>query len=160
LFPKVAATVHHGGAGTTTAALRAGKPTIITPVFADQWDFSRMVRDLNVGVGFDKQFQKISWQELGDAICQCTQDESIIKNATELGEKLRIENGAKKAKELIEDFWEKYGEKGEFHNHFPGPTTKTTGRRYFLWLGGAVVVGALGWGVAKIVQPMVSTLRS
>src|SRR4051794_4560574 len=35
LFPQMAAVVHHGGAGTTAAALRAGVPAIITPLFAD-----------------------------------------------------------------------------------------------------------------------------
>jgi sterol 3beta-glucosyltransferase len=36
LFPQVAAVVHHGGAGTTATALRAGKPTIICPLLGDQ----------------------------------------------------------------------------------------------------------------------------
>lgn len=37
LFPRVAAVVHHGGAGTTAAALRAGVPQIIVPHLADQF---------------------------------------------------------------------------------------------------------------------------
>ncbi len=36
LFPMVGATVHHGGAGTTAAALSAGKPAVIVPCFGDQ----------------------------------------------------------------------------------------------------------------------------
>ena len=36
LFPRMAAVVHHGGAGTTAAGLRAGVPSIIVPFFADQ----------------------------------------------------------------------------------------------------------------------------
>ena len=36
LLPKVAAVVHHAGAGTTAATLRAGVPSVPTPVFADQ----------------------------------------------------------------------------------------------------------------------------
>src|SRR5258708_9892738 len=36
LFPRVAAAVHHGGAGTTAAALRAGVPSVVVPFFADQ----------------------------------------------------------------------------------------------------------------------------
>jgi sterol 3beta-glucosyltransferase len=36
LFPHVAAVVHHGGAGTTGAGLRAGKPTLIVPFISDQ----------------------------------------------------------------------------------------------------------------------------
>jgi UDP:flavonoid glycosyltransferase YjiC (YdhE family) len=37
LFPRVAAVVHHGGAGTTAAALRAGAPQIIVPHMGDQF---------------------------------------------------------------------------------------------------------------------------
>jgi len=36
LFPKMAAIVHHGGAGTTAAALRAGIPSVVVPFFGDQ----------------------------------------------------------------------------------------------------------------------------
>ncbi|WP_370686573.1 nucleotide disphospho-sugar-binding domain-containing protein, partial [Streptomyces viridochromogenes] len=36
LFPRVAAVVHHAGAGTTAAALRAGAPSVPVPVTADQ----------------------------------------------------------------------------------------------------------------------------
>src|SRR5262249_52477086 len=37
LFPRVAAVVHHGGAGTTAAAMRAGAPQIIVPHMGDQF---------------------------------------------------------------------------------------------------------------------------
>src|SRR5262249_47067348 len=36
LFPRVAAVVHHGGAGTTLAAARAGAPQVLVPMFSDQ----------------------------------------------------------------------------------------------------------------------------
>jgi UDP:flavonoid glycosyltransferase YjiC (YdhE family) len=36
LFPRTAAAVHHGGAGTTAAALRAGVPSVVVPFMADQ----------------------------------------------------------------------------------------------------------------------------
>ncbi|OWY59323.1 UDP-glucose--sterol glucosyltransferase, partial [cyanobacterium TDX16] len=36
LFPRMATVVHHGGAGTTAAGLRAGKPSVICPFIADQ----------------------------------------------------------------------------------------------------------------------------
>lgn len=50
LFPRVAAAVHHGGAGTTTVALRAGTPQIVAPQLYDQHYFARRVSDLGVGV--------------------------------------------------------------------------------------------------------------
>lgn len=36
LFPRVAATIHHGGAGTTHEALRSGVPSVVTPIGTDQ----------------------------------------------------------------------------------------------------------------------------
>jgi UDP-glucoronosyl and UDP-glucosyl transferase len=36
LFPRMAGVIHHGGAGTLAAGLRAGVPTVIKPFFGDQ----------------------------------------------------------------------------------------------------------------------------
>jgi vancomycin aglycone glucosyltransferase len=49
LFPRVAAVVHHGGAGTTAAAARAGTPQVITPMFSDQFYWASRIVDLGVG---------------------------------------------------------------------------------------------------------------
>jgi vancomycin aglycone glucosyltransferase len=49
LLPRVAAIVHHGGAGTTAAAARAGVPQVITPMFSDQFYWADRVVDLGLG---------------------------------------------------------------------------------------------------------------
>lgn len=49
LFPQMAAVVHHGGAGTTAAALRAGVPAVVVPHFADQFFWARQVARLGAG---------------------------------------------------------------------------------------------------------------
>ncbi|HHY56580.1 MAG TPA: glycosyltransferase family 1 protein [Chloroflexi bacterium] len=49
LFPQVAAVVHHGGVGTTAAALRAGAPQIVIPFSADQPLWAEMVSRRGVG---------------------------------------------------------------------------------------------------------------
>jgi vancomycin aglycone glucosyltransferase len=49
LFPRVAAVVHHGGAGTTTAATRAGVPQVVVPQMYDQHYFAARVNELGVG---------------------------------------------------------------------------------------------------------------
>lgn len=49
LFPRVAAVVHHGGAGTTTVAARAGSPQVVIPQMYDQHYWSRRVHDLGIG---------------------------------------------------------------------------------------------------------------
>ena len=49
LFPRVAAVVHHGGAGTTTAAARAGVPQVVTPQDGDQPYWASRVAELGIG---------------------------------------------------------------------------------------------------------------
>ncbi len=48
LFPRMAAIVHHGGAGTTAAALRAGKPSFVVPYMSDQPFWASRLFDLGV----------------------------------------------------------------------------------------------------------------
>ena len=55
LFGRVAAVVHHGGAGTTTTATRAGAPQVVMPQWADQPYWASRVADLGVGVAYDVQ---------------------------------------------------------------------------------------------------------
>jgi vancomycin aglycone glucosyltransferase len=50
LFPRVAAVIHHGGAGTTAAVARAGVPQVITPMFSDQFYWGRRIATLGVGI--------------------------------------------------------------------------------------------------------------
>jgi vancomycin aglycone glucosyltransferase len=49
LFPRVAAVVHHGGAGTTAAAARAGAPQVVAPMFADQFYWADRIVALGLG---------------------------------------------------------------------------------------------------------------
>ncbi|MDZ4113416.1 MAG: glycosyltransferase [Brevundimonas sp.] len=53
LFPRVAAVVHHGGAGTATAAARAGAPQVVVPQVADQPYWAGRVADLGVGIAHE-----------------------------------------------------------------------------------------------------------
>ncbi len=50
LFPRVAAVVHHGGAGTTTVAARAGVPQLLIPQMYDQPYWAQRVEALGIGV--------------------------------------------------------------------------------------------------------------
>lgn len=49
LFRRVFAVVHHGGAGTTAAAMAAGKPSVIVPFFGDQFFWGAMVQKVGAG---------------------------------------------------------------------------------------------------------------
>ncbi|MFJ1936544.1 glycosyltransferase [Kitasatospora sp. NPDC088160] len=53
LFGRVAAVVHHGGAGTTTTATRAGAPQVVVPQTADQPYWAGRVARLGIGVALD-----------------------------------------------------------------------------------------------------------
>ncbi|GAA1880806.1 glycosyltransferase [Streptantibioticus ferralitis] len=53
LFARVAAVVHHGGAGTTTTATRAGTPQVVVPQAADQPYWAGRVADLGIGTAHD-----------------------------------------------------------------------------------------------------------
>ncbi|MFJ2770971.1 glycosyltransferase [Streptomyces sp. NPDC087300] len=53
LFPRVAAVVHHGGAGTTTAAALAGAPQVLVPQIADQPHWAARVAELGIGAAHE-----------------------------------------------------------------------------------------------------------
>ncbi|MDZ7910268.1 MAG: glycosyltransferase [Rhodococcus sp. (in: high G+C Gram-positive bacteria)] len=66
VLPRCAAVVHHGGAGTTAAAMRAGLPMVICTVTADQPFWGARVTEL--GVGRAMKLSEISAQKLADAL--------------------------------------------------------------------------------------------
>ncbi|MDT8302253.1 MAG: glycosyltransferase [Sedimentisphaerales bacterium] len=101
LFPRVTAVVHHGGAGTTAAGLRAGRPTIICPFFGDQPYWGQLVYSLGVGSKPIPQ-KKMTVEKLAAAIREVTTDQKIRQNAESLGEKIRNEDGVANAVAIIE----------------------------------------------------------
>lgn len=92
LFRHVSAVVHHGGAGTTAAGLRAGAPTIIVPHMADQPYWGRRVQALGVGTAPIRR-QDLNATTLATAIQQATKDASIRQAAEQLSHKLLAEDG-------------------------------------------------------------------
>ena len=96
LFPKVAAVIHHGGAGTTGAALRAGKPTVICPFIGDQPFWGRRVAELGVGPSPIPQV-RLTAERLANAIKSAVTDDNIRQRAAFLGETIRAENGVERA---------------------------------------------------------------
>jgi sterol 3beta-glucosyltransferase len=101
LFPCVAAVVHHGGAGTTAAGLRAGKPTIICPFMGDQPFWGRRVQELGVGTAPIPQKQ-LTVEALSKSIRTAVSDVEMQCRAAELGEKIRTEDGVGQAVKIIQ----------------------------------------------------------
>ena len=101
LFPRVAAVVHHGGAGTTAAGLRAGIPTVIIPFFGDQGFWGQRVADLGVGTAPIPRKQ-LTVERLAQAIQTAVDDRPMRQRAASLGEKIRAEDGVANAVEIIQ----------------------------------------------------------
>ena len=103
LFPRMAAVVHHGGAGSTAAGLRAGVPSILIPHFGDQPFWANRVEGLGVGPkGILRH--RLMPENLADAIVEATTNPDIEHKAAELGKKIQAEDGVSKAVELIEAY--------------------------------------------------------
>ncbi len=100
LFPRVAAVIHHGGAGTTAAGLRAGVPSIITPFFGDQSFWGQRVADLGIGVKPIPR-KKLTVEGLAQAIQAVMTDQPMRQRAADLGTKIREEDGIARAIEII-----------------------------------------------------------
>lgn len=100
LFPRMAAVVHHGGAGTTAAGLRAGKPTLICPFFGDQPFWGERVRQLGLGPAPIPQ-KKLTTAKLAEALTALTTDVSFRQRAEAMGQTLRAENGVAQAVNLL-----------------------------------------------------------
>ncbi len=103
LFPRLAAVVHHGGAGTTAASLRAGVPTIIVPHMADQPFWGQRVEALGVGPRALPR-PKLTAPNLAAAIRTATSDAQMKQRATELGAAIRAENGMQTALDFLERY--------------------------------------------------------
>jgi sterol 3beta-glucosyltransferase len=96
LFPQVAAVVHHGGAGTTAAGLRAGAPTVICPFVGDQTFWGLRVSELGVGPAPVPQ-RGLTAERLADFIRKAVTDRDIRERARALGETIRAEDGIGRA---------------------------------------------------------------
>ncbi len=92
LFPRVAAVVHHGGAGTTGAAFAAGVPAIVVPFTMDQPFWASRVAALGVGPTPIARKQ-LTEERLAHAISQAVADEAMQSRAAALGELIRAEDG-------------------------------------------------------------------
>ncbi len=96
LFPQMGAVVHHGGAGTTAAGLRAGVPSLLLPFFADQPSWGRRVADRGAGPTFIPQ-RELTADRLAAGIRQALGDGAMRERAARLGELIRAEDGVDRA---------------------------------------------------------------
>lgn len=100
LFKRVSAALHHGGAGTTGASLRAGLPTIICPFFGDQPFWGRRIAQLGAGPApIDRK--RLDVETLAAAF-RAAANADTKRRAAVIGEQISAERGVHNAAEFIE----------------------------------------------------------
>ena len=100
LFPRVSAVIHHGGASTVAAGLRAGVPSVIIPFFGDQPFWGQRIADLGVGSKPIPR-KKLTVEALANAIQEVVTNEDIRHRAATLGKQIQTENGIRSAVEIF-----------------------------------------------------------
>lgn len=104
LFPRMAAVVHHGGAGTTAEGLRAGVPNVIVPFVFDQPFWGARVKAM--GLGPDPVPQKrLTAKRLADAIRIAVSDSGMKQRANACGVAIRAEHGVENAVRIIHQYF-------------------------------------------------------
>lgn len=106
LFPRMAAAVHHGGIGTTTASLKAGIPTVVVPFNYDQPFWGRRVAQLGAGPQPIPR-RRLTAAGLAHAIQVCLADKEMRQKAQEIGRQIRAEQGVSRAVALIQEYLQK-----------------------------------------------------
>ncbi len=97
LFPQIDIAMHHGGAGTTGASLRAGLVTLIKPFFGDQFFWANRVQKLGAGA----RVNGLGVNDFTDALKAAALDRVMVEKAQGVGEKIRTEDGVATAIEFL-----------------------------------------------------------
>jgi vancomycin aglycone glucosyltransferase len=100
LFPRLAAVVHHGGAGTTTAAARAGVPQVVVPHVMDQHYWAHRVHELGLGPPA-LSHARLSTRTLTNALRSVLIPSVAAECARSLARQLNGRDGAAQLAELL-----------------------------------------------------------
>jgi sterol 3beta-glucosyltransferase len=101
LFPRAACVVHHGGAGTAASVFRAGVPSIFMTRPGGQPLRARLAQELGCA-GPAIPYRELTAGLLGAALKETLNTASYNRAAVALGQKIRMEKGVEKGRELIE----------------------------------------------------------
>jgi sterol 3beta-glucosyltransferase len=102
LFPRCKMVIHHGGAGTTAAGLRAGIPNVVTPFMGDQPFWAARVHAIGAGPK-PIPIKSLSLQKLSRAIAEAG-NEKIRSHAQDMGQQIRDEDGTVQAVKWIQKY--------------------------------------------------------
>ena len=99
LFPRLAAVVHHGGAGTTHNVARAGAPQVIVPLYGDQLYWASRVREL--GIGTSMSMTELTADRLAGALHDAA-DPAVVDRAAAFAGQIVLD-GVSVAAQYLED---------------------------------------------------------
>jgi sterol 3beta-glucosyltransferase len=102
LYRHVQTAAHHGGAGTTSAGLHAGIPTVTMPLAIDQFFWGERIYKIGVGPKPIPQ-RVLNTEKLALAIQQSLMDNDMRTKAKTISETLNQENGVQAAMRVIRD---------------------------------------------------------
>lgn len=108
LFAQGSCVVHHGGAGTTTAACRAGVPSVVVTFIADQPYFGSNLKRLGIAPKMI-WFRKLNAKKLAKRIRIASEDVEMQAKAKTLQPTFLAEEGTEKAVEYIEQYAQEIG---------------------------------------------------
>jgi UDP:flavonoid glycosyltransferase YjiC (YdhE family) len=100
LFPQTSVVIHHGGAGTTHSAARAGVPSVVVPFAGDQLFWAERLRKLGVAPA-RLRLQGLRARDLAERL-ELAEQPDFRARAQELGSRMRTENGVASAISAIE----------------------------------------------------------
>lgn len=103
LFPRMAAVVHHGGAGTTAEGLRAGVPAVVVPFLFDQPFWGARIEALGVGPAPIPR-KKLTAARLAGAIHRAVSDTAMQTRARACGGAIRAEDGVAGAVAVVRSY--------------------------------------------------------
>ena len=103
LFPRVRMAIHHGGAGTTSTAARAGIPQIIVPFFGDQPFWGQRIFGMGAGPRPIPR-TALNADKLEHAVRQVLEHPRYTEHAATLGKRLQQEDGVTNAVQQIQAF--------------------------------------------------------
>jgi len=100
LMPQCCVLVHHGGCSTTATSLRAGRPTVVTPLYIDQFYWGAQVARTGAGVR-TRPLPTLGAGDLVQALDACEQP-AVVEAAAVLGAQLREDRaGTARAEEWL-----------------------------------------------------------
>jgi len=100
LFPQMAGVVHHGGAGTVAAGLRAGVPTMVVPFFGDQMFWGSRVYKMGLGIS-PLPIKRVNAKRFKESIMKLVGNKEMAARCASFATQIAKQKGVSRAIDAI-----------------------------------------------------------